>query len=204
MTRNRDCPTCYATVAADAAYCDTCDTFLLPHRRLGDILLEQGVVTDAQLEESRVKQKKLGEILVEGGHVSKDIVENAMAVQKRTRLELVQGYVRRRRLKRVAYLGLALVVALGLMQWDKLMKLEELRVMRQLDHKQFQNSLLTDRLILTAINWLKSGDPKTVETCWNLLKTATNQNLPKDAKVWEQWYATTHLPGGAQGSGQPR
>ena len=70
MTPLRDCPLCYHLVESNAKYCPQCSTLLLPYRRLGEILLEQGSITREQLAHAMAGQKQLGKVLVDAGFVT--------------------------------------------------------------------------------------------------------------------------------------
>jgi predicted transcriptional regulator len=62
-------------------------------KRLGDILMDMGYITQGQLEEALEQQRKddeykpLGQILVERGWITKDAVERALTVQSRFQTE---------------------------------------------------------------------------------------------------------------------
>jgi type IV pilus assembly protein PilB len=55
------------------------------NRRLGEIVVEQGLITSKQLQEALEEQKitgeKLGEILIRRGLVTKDAFENCLSIQ---------------------------------------------------------------------------------------------------------------------------
>jgi two-component system chemotaxis sensor kinase CheA len=54
-----------------------------PYKRVGDILVEEGVVTPEQVAESLAKQKPLGEILVEDKKVTPQQVDKALEKQQK-------------------------------------------------------------------------------------------------------------------------
>jgi hypothetical protein len=56
----------------------------MPNLKLGEILVSEGLVTDAQLQEALKEQKKnrksaLGEILVNAGVIAKDEIQQSLA-----------------------------------------------------------------------------------------------------------------------------
>jgi len=58
-----------------------------PHRLLGMILVDSGLVTLTQLGEARRRQmqeteRRIGEILVEMGHLSPEALARALAIQE--------------------------------------------------------------------------------------------------------------------------
>jgi len=53
-----------------------------PHKRVGDILVEEGVVTPEQISDGLAKQKPLGEILVEDKKVTPQQIDKALQKQK--------------------------------------------------------------------------------------------------------------------------
>ncbi len=61
---------------------DCAPTPAQPHKRVGDILVEEGVVTPGEISDSLAKQKPIGEILVEEKKATPKQVENALQKQK--------------------------------------------------------------------------------------------------------------------------
>ncbi len=59
-----------------------CEEQETPSRKLGEILLERGDISQEDLQRALASQKRLGEILVELGLVSPEKVESALAEQK--------------------------------------------------------------------------------------------------------------------------
>ena len=57
----------------------------LADKRLGEVLLENGAVTDEVLGDALRKHKKLGEILVEEGKIQPEDIEKAVAIQEESR-----------------------------------------------------------------------------------------------------------------------
>ena len=57
----------------------------LAEKKLGEVFLENGAITEEVLDDALKKQKKLGEILVEDGRIQPEDVEKAMAVQEESR-----------------------------------------------------------------------------------------------------------------------
>lgn len=64
---------------------DTPDYDSSTYKRLGEILLERGDVTQADLQEALRSMKKIGEALVESGAVTPDKIESALAEQQHVR-----------------------------------------------------------------------------------------------------------------------
>ncbi|MEW6594931.1 MAG: chemotaxis protein CheA [Thermodesulfobacteriota bacterium] len=62
-------------------------------QKLGEILLEQGLVSQEQIEAALGKQKKIGELLVEEGAIAKEDLEKALTIQNKRVLDahLKQG-----------------------------------------------------------------------------------------------------------------
>lgn len=62
-------------------------------QKLGEILLEQGLVTKEQIESALGKQKKIGELLVEEGAIAKEDLDKALSIQDKRVLDshLKQG-----------------------------------------------------------------------------------------------------------------
>ena len=57
----------------------------LADKKLGEVLLENGTITDQALGDALRKHKKLGEILVEEGKIQREDVEKAVAIQEESR-----------------------------------------------------------------------------------------------------------------------
>ncbi|MCK4728977.1 MAG: Hpt domain-containing protein, partial [Desulfobacterales bacterium] len=57
----------------------------LAEKKLGEVLLENGAITEEVLDDALNKQKKLGEILVEDGKIKPEDVEKAVATQEESR-----------------------------------------------------------------------------------------------------------------------
>jgi two-component system chemotaxis sensor kinase CheA len=57
----------------------------LADKKLGEVLLENGTITDQALGDALRKHKKLGEILVEEGKIQREDVEKAVATQEESR-----------------------------------------------------------------------------------------------------------------------
>jgi len=55
--------------------------------RLGEILVEQQLVSEAQISAALGQQKKIGELLVEQGAIQKDDLEKALAIQEKRALD---------------------------------------------------------------------------------------------------------------------
>ncbi|MBW1795605.1 MAG: chemotaxis protein CheA [Deltaproteobacteria bacterium] len=57
----------------------------LAKKKLGEVLLENGAITEEVLDDALKKQKKLGEILVEDGKIQPEDIEKAVATQEESR-----------------------------------------------------------------------------------------------------------------------
>ncbi len=57
----------------------------LADRKLGEVLLENGAITEEVLDDALKKQKRLGEILVEDGKIKPEDVDKAVATQEESR-----------------------------------------------------------------------------------------------------------------------
>jgi len=56
-------------------------------QRLGEILIEQGLITEEQLSRALSKQKKIGELLVEEGVIAKEDLDKALNIQTKRMLD---------------------------------------------------------------------------------------------------------------------
>lgn len=62
--------------------------------KLGNLLIQNGSVTEHELSDAMQKQKKLGEILVESGYVKPEILEKALEKQNQTRQDKEKSFIR--------------------------------------------------------------------------------------------------------------
>lgn len=66
----------------------------MQRKRIGEILIEQGVITEAQLlkalEKQEVEKKKLGIILLEMGLIERDALIQALALQAQHIIQLTK------------------------------------------------------------------------------------------------------------------
>ncbi|HBZ55835.1 MAG TPA: hypothetical protein DEO88_10550 [Syntrophobacteraceae bacterium] len=66
----------------------------LAHESLGDLLVQRGDVTPADVAEALKAQKKLGEILVEKGKLKSEALQQAVAIQDESRTQYRQTTIR--------------------------------------------------------------------------------------------------------------
>lgn len=80
------CPKCRGALAAGDMQCAACGTAVVKQKKLGDILVAEGVITEEQLQEAiRTQNRKLGEILLESGVVRRTQLNRALVFQETTR-----------------------------------------------------------------------------------------------------------------------
>jgi hypothetical protein len=88
QTGDDSCPRCKAPVPLDVLGCPKCGQPLRKQRLLGEILLDEGIVTREQLETALAAQKRrLGEILVEIGACKAEDLDRAIQMQKMGRTQ---------------------------------------------------------------------------------------------------------------------
>lgn len=67
---------------------------LLADKRIGDLLVEEGVVEVKDVQEALKEQKKIGQVLVEQGKVSEQTLSSLMAEQEKRRIQLRKSTIR--------------------------------------------------------------------------------------------------------------
>lgn len=91
------CPGCRAAVRADDLACPACGKILHKQRPLGEILVDEGIISEEHLTRALKLQKgRLGEILIEIGACKAEDIDRALTLQQmhRTRLDVYRGYLR--------------------------------------------------------------------------------------------------------------
>jgi two-component system chemotaxis sensor kinase CheA len=76
-----------------ARFTERADT-RIAHESLGELLVERGDVTSADVAEALKTQKKLGEILVEQGKLEPEALQQAIAIQRESRSQYRQTTIR--------------------------------------------------------------------------------------------------------------
>lgn len=80
------CPKCEIQLASADLSCPACGSAVQKQKKLGDILVQEGVITEDQLQEAiRTQNRKLGEILLESGVVRRTQLTRALKFQETTR-----------------------------------------------------------------------------------------------------------------------
>lgn len=80
------CPKCEIPLATGDLECPACGSAVLKQKKLGDILVSEGVITEDQLQDAiRQQNRKLGEILLESGVVRRTQLTRALKFQEATR-----------------------------------------------------------------------------------------------------------------------
>lgn len=109
------CPKCQGPLALDDLQCTSCGSMIRAQPLLGQILVDEEIVTQAQLEEGlRLQQRQLGEILVEIGACRPEDLQKGLKVQKlhRNRVDVYKGRLYTA-IAVIAGLTLCLLVMLG-------------------------------------------------------------------------------------------
>lgn len=94
------------------------------HKLLGEILLEEGLVSESDLDQALEGQKKLGEILVEQEKISHKELEKALDIQKGSRIHLRRSTVRVDTEKLDKLVNLVEEIAIGISQLNVRVGLE--------------------------------------------------------------------------------
>jgi hypothetical protein len=105
------CPSCHASVGPDDVACQACGKPTGARRMLGEILIDEGLVSPDGLERAlKIQKMRLGEVLVEIGACKREDVDRALELQRlgRTRAQVLGRWLR---VSLLALLGLTLVVA---------------------------------------------------------------------------------------------
>ena len=80
------CPKCEIQLASSDMECPACGSAVQKQKKLGDILVAEGVITEDQLQDAiRMQNRKLGEILLESGVVRRTQLTRALKFQETTR-----------------------------------------------------------------------------------------------------------------------
>ncbi|MBI4862282.1 MAG: hypothetical protein HY815_18795 [Candidatus Riflebacteria bacterium] len=123
------CPKCDAAVGFDEVICRGCGAAIKRQRLLGEILVDEGMISRDRLEEAlRLQKRRLGEILVEIGACKAEDLDRAVQLQRlgRTRADI---YRRQLRFALVVILMLVLGLAFALLRLERdaelLLKLEK-------------------------------------------------------------------------------
>ncbi|MEW6187458.1 MAG: chemotaxis protein CheA [Thermodesulfobacteriota bacterium] len=66
----------------------------LAEKRIGDLLLEEGIINPQDLQEAILEQKKIGQVLVEKGKVSENTLSRLMAEQEKSRTQFRKSTIR--------------------------------------------------------------------------------------------------------------
>jgi len=96
MTQDQ-CPKCDAPLTLDDLVCSKCGTAVRRQRRLGEILVDEGIISRESLDKAlKLQKSKLGEILVELGACKPEDLERAVQLQRlgRTRADIYRTYLR--------------------------------------------------------------------------------------------------------------
>ena len=91
------CPKCNGELGLDDLTCGSCGAPVRRQRRLGEILIDEGIISRDHLEEAlRLQKRKLGEILVELGACKREDLDRAIELQKlgRTRADVYKRWLR--------------------------------------------------------------------------------------------------------------
>jgi hypothetical protein len=194
-----ECPLCCQRVEAGAVYCNHCNTFLLPHRRIGEIMIQEKMITGEQLSQGLSRQKRLGELLVDMGAVTSEQVDRALRLQKESAVTIARVARHRGLIK--AALGLLAIFLAGVFA-QKWMQIDELRSQMDAPRAGLPGQL-EGRITLAAIQGLKSSDSRTVDACFDVLRRGTGLALPKEFNAWMNWYSSLALPSTGSGPEEP-
>ena len=177
------CPKCEITLATSDTTCPACGSAIVKQKRLGDILVQEGLITEEQLQEAvRAQNRKLGEILLESGVVRRTQLTKALKLQEATRepIDEVRLHLR------IALL-IALILSVGLAM--TIMRLEAQAAQAL---KLEKGALSTDEV---AAIFADENSPYKFEAMRSLaqrLKEPRSAELLAQALRSDKWYLQLH------------
>jgi hypothetical protein len=187
------CPKCQKALAPGDLQCPSCGT-PLKQKKLGDILVEEGVITEDQLQEAiRTQNRKLGEILLESGVVRRTQLNRALKVQETTRepIEQVRLHLR---------IALVLVLVLTVCLAGAILRLEA-SAAQQL--RLTQGSLSTDEVAAIFASDTESANRfEALRSLTERLKEPRTAAILTDALRSDKWYLRLYAAMLAGDSGQ--